>query len=174
MKVQSSYSFKIIYRVGRECGSPRDTHRCPNTVLPGWETEWTSAAGHASGWRPCTVEREDIKIYSLINTELSYIVELRINNMRPLRGVFFTSGVRTLRWQTMAGTDMMWMRNDLSRFSEKWAAMTGLKNIRVCSKDGLQIKPHEDKANSVLITGFHLTLMTKWRQRSECLWRETV
>lgn len=74
----------------------------------------------------------------------------------------------------MAGTDMMWMRNDLSRFSEKWAAMTGLKNIRVCSKDGLQIKLHEDKANSVLITGFHLTLMTKWRQRSECLWRETV
>lgn len=58
--VQSSYSFLTIYQVSRECGSPQDTHRCPNTALPGWETEWTSAAGRAFGWKPCTVERERI------------------------------------------------------------------------------------------------------------------
>ena len=38
-----------------------------------------------------------------------------------------TSGVSVLRWETTAGTDMMWMRKDLSKLSEKCAARTGLK-----------------------------------------------
>lgn len=64
---------------------------------------------------------KDIKSYSLITKMIIPIIYERI----------FTSGVSTLRWDTTAGTDMMWMRNDLSRLSEKWAAMTGLKNIRL-------------------------------------------
>lgn len=56
-----------------------------------------------------------------------------------------TSGVRTLRWDMTAGTDMMWRRKDLSRLSEKWAAMTGLKNIRVNSNDSTQISQNHFK-----------------------------
>lgn len=56
-----------------------------------------------------------------------------------------TSGVRTLRWNMTAGTDMMWRRKDLSRLSEKWAAMTGLKNIRINSNDSMQISQNNFK-----------------------------
>lgn len=56
-----------------------------------------------------------------------------------------TSGVRTLRWDMTAGTDMIWRRKDLSRLSEKWAAMTGLKNIRVNLNDSMQISQNHFK-----------------------------
>ncbi len=74
-------------------------------------------------------QRADIKTYSLI------VYANRYGTAKQQQHVIykgdFTSGVRTLRWDTTAGTDMMWMRKDLSRLSEKWAAMTGLKNIRL-------------------------------------------
>lgn len=56
-----------------------------------------------------------------------------------------TSGVRALRWDMTAGTDMMWRRKDLSRLSEKWAAMTGLKHIRGNSNDSMQISRNRFK-----------------------------
>lgn len=47
--------------------------------------------------------------------------------------LFLTSGVRVLRCEMNAGTDMMWRRKDLSRLSEKCAATTGLKYTRTKS-----------------------------------------
>lgn len=61
------------------------------------------------------------------------------NNVCFMASRTLTSGVRILRWDVTAGTDMIWRRKDLSRLSEKWAAMTGLKNIRLRSNDHMQI-----------------------------------
>lgn len=62
----------------------------------------------------CTVKAKKI----LINTSLHFIT-LSHYAMKNTHHSAFTSGVSPLRWVMMAGTDMMWMRNDLSRFSEK-------------------------------------------------------
>lgn len=63
--------------------------------------------------------------------------------------LFLTSGVSVLRCEMNAGTDMMWRRKDLSRLSEKCAAITGLKHtsIRRSSHYG---SLHRNRATDVI------------------------
>lgn len=61
----------------------------------------------------------------------------------------FTSGVKTLRWDTTAGTDMIWRRKERSRLSEKWAATTGLEHNRfllLTRMDTSNLSKHSDVA----------------------------
>lgn len=55
--------------------------------------------------------------------------------------LFLTSGVSVLRCEMNAGTDMMWRRKDLSRLSEKCAAITGLKHTRIKSSSNYRSLP---------------------------------
>lgn len=77
----------------------------------------------------------DTAVHNSHHTQYNY----EINACFKALGVL-TSGVRIFRWDMTAGTDMMWRRKDLSRLSEKWAAMTGLKkNFRLSSNDRMKM-----------------------------------
>lgn len=60
-----------------------------------------------------------------------------------------TSGVSVLRCEMNAGTDMMWRRKDLSRLSEKCAAITGLKHTRIKSPSHYR-SLHRNRATDVI------------------------
>lgn len=73
------------YQVSRASGSPQDKHKCPSTVLPDWETKWTSAAGHVTEWTSYTVKMKQIfpfiSIYFIVPLTVcsAYVRQLVIN-----------------------------------------------------------------------------------------------
>lgn len=79
--------------------------------------------------------------------------------------LFLTSGVSVLRCEMNAGTDMMWRRKDLSRLSEKCAAITGLEHTRIESSSH----------NRALHRNSYWCNQTVWclREQSQFSWQPT-